>query len=90
MAAQTENRFCYSCGEYLEESDRFCVKCGCKRKLLDDSTSGTKKSKSLNEYVRKKKVMKEVVFAKLNFNLVRTTIKTFKKTESLQTYDPKF
>ena len=54
MAAQTENRFCYSCGEYLEDSDRFCVKCGCKRKLLDDSTSGTKKSKSLNEYVKEK------------------------------------
>ena len=54
MAAQTENRFCHFYGEYLEGSDRFCVKCGCKRKLLDDSTSGTKKSKSLNEYVKEK------------------------------------
>ena len=54
MAAQTENRFYYSCGEYLEESDRFCVKCGSKRKLLDDSTSGTKNSKSLNDYVKEK------------------------------------
>ena len=52
MAAQTENRFCYSCGEYLEGSVRFCVKCGCRKKLLDDSTSGKKKSKSLNEYVK--------------------------------------
>ena len=46
--------FFYSCGENLEDRDRFCVKCSCKRKLLDDSTSGTKKSKSLDEYVREK------------------------------------
>ena len=54
MDAQTKNRFCYPCGEYLEDSDRFCVKCGCKMKLLDGSTSETKKSKSLNEYVKEK------------------------------------
>ena len=54
MAAQTENRFCYSCGEYLEDSGKFCVKCGYKKKLLDDSTSGTKKSKLLNDYVIEK------------------------------------
>ena len=69
MAAQTENHFCYSCGEYLEDSDRCCVKCGCKRKFFDDSASGTKISKSLNEYL-KKEVMKEVGFSKLIFNLL--------------------
>ena len=37
-----------------------------------------------------KKVMKEVVSSKLNFNLVRTTVKIFKKVERLHTYDPKF
>ena len=89
MAAQTENRFCYSCVEYLEDSDRFCVKCGCKRKLLDDSASEIKKSKSLNEYV-KEKGNERGGFSKLNFNLVRTTVKTLKKVESLQTYDLKY
>ena len=89
MATQTENRFCHFYGEYLEDSDRFCVKCGCKRKLLDDSTSGTKKSKSLNEHV-KEKGNERGGFSKLNFNLVRTTINIFKKVKSLQTCDPKF
>ena len=54
MAAQAENRFRYSCGEYFEDSDRLCAKCGCKRESLHDSTSGTKKSKPLNEYVQEK------------------------------------
>ena len=54
MAAQRDYRFCYFCGKDLEDSDRFRVKCGCKRKWLDDSASGTKKSKSLNEYVKEK------------------------------------
>ena len=74
MAAQTENRFCYSCGEYLEDNDRFCVKCGCKRKLLDDSTSGTKKSKSLNEYV-KEKCNERGGFFKAKFQLSRNNRK---------------
>ena len=79
MAAQTENRFCYSCGEYLEDSDRFCVKCGCKRKLLDDSTSGTKKSKSLNEYV-KEKGNERGGFFKAKFQLSKNNNKDLKKS----------
>ena len=79
MAAQTENRFCYSCGEYLEDSDRFCVKCGCKRKLLDDSTSGTKKSKSLNEYV-KEKGNERGGFFKAKFQLSKNDNKDLKKS----------
>ena len=54
MAAQRDYRFPYFCGKDFEDSDRFCVKCGCKRKWLDYWASGTKKSKSLNEYVKEK------------------------------------
>ena len=79
MAAQTENRFCYSCGEYLEDSDRLCVKCGCKRKLLDDSTSGAKKSKSLNEYV-KEKGNERGGFFKAKFLLSKNNNKDLKKS----------
>ena len=79
MAAQTKNRFCYSCGEYLEDSDRFCAKCGCKMKLLDDSTSGTNKSKSLNEYVT------EIGNKRGVFFLSKNNSKDLKKVESLQT-----
>ena len=38
----------------------------------------------------KKRVMKEVALSKLNFTLVRTTVKALKKVVSLQTDDPKF
>ena len=71
--------FFYSCGEYLEDSDRFCVKCGCKRKLLDDSTSGTKKSKSLNEYV-KEKGNERGGFFKAKFQLSKNNSKDLKKS----------
>ena len=77
-----EESFLLLLGEYFEGSRRFCVKCGCKTKSLDDSTSGTKKSKSLNEYVKKKIVMKKVVFSKLNFNLLRKTVKASEKSQS--------
>ena len=89
MAAQAENCFCYSCGEYLEDSDRFCVKCCCKRKLLDASNSGTRKSKSLNEYV-KEKGNERGGFFKAKFKLGKNNNKDLNKVESLQTYDPKF
>ena len=62
MAAQKEDRVFYSFSENLEDSDRFCVKCGCKRKTLDDSISGTKKSKCLNEYVKEKGKEKGGIF----------------------------
>ena len=54
MAAQREDRFSYPYGENFKDSGRICVKCGCKRKSLDDSTNGTKKSKSFNEHVKEK------------------------------------
>ena len=38
----------------------------------------------------KKREMKEVAFSKLNFTLVRTTVKAFKKVVSLQTDEPTF
>ena len=57
----------------------------CKRKSLDDSTIGIKKSKTLNEYVKEKGKKREGFF-----NLVKTTPKTLRKVASLQTYDPKF
>ena len=79
MAAQTENRFCYSCGEYFEDSGRFCVKCGCKRKSLDDSTSETKKSKFLNEYV-KEKGNERGGFFKAKFQLSKNNSKNLKKS----------
>ena len=88
MTVQKEDRFCHSCGDNFQDSDKFRVKRGCKRKSLDDSTSGTKKSKSSNEYMKEKGVEK-VAFLKLDFNLVRTTVKTLRKVASLQTYDPK-
>ena len=43
----------------------------CKRKSLDDSTIGIKKSKTLNEYVKEKGKKREGFF-----NLVKTTAKT--------------
>ena len=79
MAAQTENHFCYSCGEYLENSDRCCMKCGCKRKFLDDSISGTKKSKSLNEYL-KERGNERGGFLKANFQLSMNNRNDLKKS----------
>ena len=79
MAAQTENRFCYSCGEYLEDSDKFCVKCGYKKTLLDDSTSGTKKSNSLNDYVIEKGNGRGG-FSKAKFQLSKNNSKDFLKS----------
>ena len=58
MAVQKEDRFCHSCGDNFQDSDKFRVKRGCKRKSLDDSTSGTKKSKSSNEYMKEKRCRK--------------------------------
>ena len=78
IAAQKENRFCCSCSEYFEGSDRFCVKCGYKRKSLDESTSGTKKSKSLNEYV-KEKVNERGGFFKGKFQLSKNNSKVLKE-----------
>ena len=89
MAAQAENRFRYSCGEYFEDSDRFCAKCGCKRESLHDSPVG-QRNQNLQMSMCKKRVMKEVALSKLNFTLVRTTVKALKKVVSLQTDDPKF
>ena len=79
MAAQKEDRFCYSCDESFEDSDRFCVKCGCKRKSLDDSTIATNKSKSLNEYVKEKGNEKGGFF-KAKFQLSKNNSKDLKKS----------
>ena len=76
MAAQTENRFCYSCGEYLEDSDRFCVKCGCKRKLLNDSTKWDKEIKIFNEYVKLKGNERDGFF-KAKFQLSKNNSRDF-------------
>ena len=67
MAAQREDRFSYPYGENFKDSDRICVKCGCKRKSLDDSTNGTKKSKSLNEYAKEKSKERDG-FSKVKFH----------------------
>ena len=64
---------------YLEDSDRFCVKCGCKRKLLDGSTSGTKKWKFLKEYV-KEKGNERGGFLKAKFQLSKNNSKDLKKS----------
>ena len=79
MADQEEDCYCYSCGENFENSDRFCVKCGRKRKSLDDSTSGTKKSKSLNEYM-KEKGKERGCFFKAKFQLTKNNSKNLKKS----------
>ena len=55
------------------------MKCGCKRKSLDDSTSGTKKSKSLNEYV-KEKGNERGGFFKAKFQLSKNNSKDLKKS----------
>ena len=78
IAAQKEDRFCCSCSEYFEDSDRFCVKCGYKRKSLDESTGGTKKSKSLNDYV-KEKVNQRGDFFKGKFQLSKNNSKVLKE-----------
>ena len=67
MAAQREDRFSYPYGENFKDSDRICVKCGCKRKSLDDSTNGTKKSKSLNEYAKERSKERDG-FSKVKFH----------------------
>ena len=71
MAAQKENRFCYSSGETFE--DRFRVE------SLDDSTSWTKKSKSLNEHV-KEKSKERGGFFKAKFQLSKNNSKYLKKS----------
>ena len=55
------------------------MKCGCKRKSLDDSTSGTKKSKSLNEYV-KEKGNERGGFFKVKFQLSKSNSKDLNKS----------
>ena len=37
MAIQKVDRFCHLCGEFYHENDRFCVKCGDKRRSTLDS-----------------------------------------------------
>ena len=56
---------------------------------MDDSISGTRKSKSLNEYV-KEKGNERGGFFKAKFKLSKNNNKDLGKVESLQTYDPKF
>ena len=75
--------------EYFEDSRRFCVKCGCKTKSLDDSTSGTKKSKSLNEYVEENSNEKGGFF-KVKFQLSKKNSKDLRKVSILKTYYSKF
>ena len=55
------------------------MKCGYKRKLLDDSTSGTKKPKSLNKYV-KEKDNERGGFFKAKFQLSKSNSKDLKKS----------
>ena len=55
------------------------MECGCKRKSLDDSTSGTKKSKSLNEYV-KEKGNERGGFFKTKFHLSKNNSSDLKKS----------
>ena len=79
MAAQKEDHFCFSCSEHFEDSDRFFVKCGCKRKSLLDSTSRIKKSQSLNEYV-KEKGKERGGFCKPKFQLSKNKSKDLKRS----------
>ena len=56
MATQKVDRFCHS---LYDENDRFCVKCRGKRRSTLDSESdkglkGSKRSKSLDEYIKEK------------------------------------
>ena len=59
MVSQKIDQFCHSCGELYDENDRFCVKCGDKRRSTMDNEGdkGLKKSKrtkSLDEYIKDK------------------------------------
>ena len=59
MATQKADRFCHSCGKLYDESGRFCVKCGDKRRSTLDSEGNnglkeSKRPKSLDEYIKGK------------------------------------
>ena len=60
MATQKVDRFCHSLGELYNENDRFCVKCGDKRRSTLDSEDhkGLQESKRpkarINEYIKEK------------------------------------
>ena len=59
MATQKVDRFCHSCRELYDKNDRFCVKCGDKRRSSLDSEGnnglkGSKMPKSLDEYIKEK------------------------------------
>ena len=82
MAAQTEHRFCYFSGQYLEDSDRFCVKRGCKKEIIGWFNQWDKEIKIIKWAYVKEKGNERGVFSKLNFNLVRATVKTLKKVEA--------
>ena len=84
-----EGSFLLFSGEYFEDSGRFCMKCGCKTKSLDDSTSGTKKSKSSSEYV-KENDNERGGFFKAKFELSKKNSKDLRKVSILKTYYPKF
>ena len=49
MATQKVDRFYHSCGELYDEDDRFCVKCGDKRR----STPNSEGDKGLQERIQR-------------------------------------
>ena len=88
MVAQTENHFCYSCGDSLRTATESVWNVAAKGNYWITQPVG-QRNQNLEMSMWKKEVIKEVAFSKLNFNLLRTTVKTV-KVASFQTYNPKF
>ena len=59
MADKDGARFCSACGEKFMGNDRYCIKCGNKRKLVNQeiATESVKKSrtKSLDQFIQEKR-----------------------------------
>ena len=59
MSNQKLDRLCHSFGELYDENDRFCLKCGDKRRSTLDSEGNnglkeSKRPKCLDEYIKEK------------------------------------